>query len=56
MMMMNKWYMHKQEPFEENETDKILSNFELQADHQIPARSPDLVIIKKRKKEKRLDV
>ena len=40
--------MHKPESVVENKTHKILWNFEIQTDHQIPARRPDLVINKKR--------
>ena len=52
----NKWYMHNTESIQENETHKLLWDFEIQTDHQIPARRPDLVIInsnKKKKKKKR---
>ena len=40
-----KWYMHKPESVLENETHKILWDFEIQTDHLIPARRPDLVLI-----------
>ena len=43
--------MHKPESILENEMDKILGNFEIQKDQQIPARTPDLVIINKKKRE-----
>ena len=33
--------MHKSEPVQENDTEKIFWNFEMQIDHQIPARKPD---------------
>ena len=50
-----KWYMHKLESILENETHKIRWDFEIQTDHLISARWPDLVIIRKRiKKEKRI--
>ena len=39
--------MHKPESIPENETHKILWDFELQSDHQIPARRKDLGIINK---------
>ena len=46
--------MHKPESVLENETHKILWDFEIKTDHLIPARRPDLVFInKKKKKEKR---
>ncbi len=40
--------MHKPEFVLESETDKILWDFEIQTDHLIPTKRPDLVIIKKR--------
>ena len=52
----NKWYMHNQESFFENETHKLILDFEIQTHHLISARRPDFVIVtkkKKRKKEKR---
>ena len=39
--------MHNPESVLENEMHKILWNFGIQTDHQIPARKPDLVIINK---------
>ena len=51
---MNKWYMHNPESVQENETHKLLWDFEIQTDHQIWARLPNLIISKKKKrKEKR---
>ena len=46
--------MHKPESVLENETHKIIWDFEIKTDHPILARRPDLVLIntKKRKKEK----
>ena len=51
----NKWYMHNLESILENETHKILWDFEIQTDHLISAIQQDLVIVnkKKRKKKKR---
>ena len=46
----NKWYLHNPEFVQENETHKLLWDFEIQTDHQISARRPDLVIINKKKK------
>ena len=46
----NKWYMHNLESVLENETNKLLWDFEIQTDHQISARRPDLEIISKRKR------
>ena len=47
----NKWYMHNPESVLENEMHKLLWDFDLQTDHLISARWPDLVIINKKKKE-----
>ena len=46
----NKWYMHNPEPVLENDTHKILWDFDMQTDHLITARRPDLKITKKKKK------
>ena len=40
--------MHKPESVQENQTYKILWNFEIQTDHLIPARRQNLVIIYKK--------
>ena len=45
-----KWYTHKPESVLENKTHKILWDFEIQTDHQIPARRPDLVVINKKER------
>ena len=42
--------MHKPESVIENETHKILWDFEIKTDHLIPARRPDLVLINKKRK------
>ena len=42
--------MHKPERVQENEKYKILWNFEIQAEHLITARRPELVIINKKRK------
>ena len=34
-----------------NETHKLFWDFEIQTDHLVSARQPDLVIVKKKKKE-----
>ena len=48
----NKWYMHNPAPVLENDTHKLLWDFDIHIDHLISARRPDLMIInKKRKKE-----
>ena len=41
----NKWYRHNLESIPENETHKVLWNFEIQTDHLILTRQTDLVII-----------
>ena len=40
--------MHNPESVLENETHKLLWDFEIQTNHQIFARRPDLIIIKKK--------
>ena len=47
---MNKWYMHNAESVRENETNQILCDFEIQTDHLISARRPDIVMVKKKEK------
>ena len=43
--------MHNPDFVLENETQKFHWDFEIQTDHQILLRGPDLVIINKKKKE-----
>ena len=45
----NKWYMHNPVPVIENDSHKLLWDFNIQTDHLIPARRPDLILINKRK-------
>ena len=45
-----KWYMHNPASVLENDTHTHLWDFEIQTDHLIPARRPDLIIINKRKR------
>ena len=45
----NKWYMHNPAPVRENDTHKLLWNFNIQTDHLIPTTRPDLIIINKKK-------
>ena len=45
-----KWYMHKPAPVLENNSHKLLWDFNIQTDRLIPARRPDLIIINKRKR------
>ena len=47
----NKWYMYKRASIRENETHKLLRDFDIQTDHLISAKSPDQEIIKKKKRE-----
>ena len=46
----NKWYMHNQAPVLENDTHKLLRDFDIQTNHLISARRPDHIIINKKKK------
>ena len=39
----NKLYIQKPESVQKNETEKILSDFEIRTGHQIPARRKELV-------------
>ena len=41
--------MHNPAPVLENDSHKLLWDFNIQTDHLIPARRPDLIIINKRK-------
>ena len=51
----NQWYMHNPAFFPENDTHKLLWDVEIQTDHLILARRPDLKIIKKKKTCKFMD-
>ena len=46
----NKWYMHNPASVLENDTHKLLWDFDIQTDHLISARRPDLIIITKKKR------
>ena len=48
-----KWYMYNTKSVLENETHKNLWDFEIQMDHLISARRPDLMISYKKKKKKK---
>ena len=50
----NKWYMHNPEAVLENDTHKLLWDFNIQTNHQISARRPDLIIINNKKKKKKI--
>ena len=45
----NKWYMHHPAHVLENNTHKLLWDFDMHADHKISARRADLKIINKKK-------
>ena len=45
----DKWYMHKPESVLENETHKVLWDFEIQMDHPVTTRRQDIVLINKKK-------
>ena len=45
----NKWYMHNPEPVLENNTHKLLRDFDIHTDHLISVRRPDLIIINKKR-------
>ena len=45
----NKWYMHNPALVLENDTRKLLWDFDIHTDHQISARRPDLIITNKKK-------
>ncbi len=42
--------MYNRAPVLENDTHKLLSDFDIQTDHLILARRPDLIIINKKKR------
>ena len=46
----NKWYMHNPAPVLENDTHKPLWDFNIQTDHLMSARIPDLIIINKKQR------
>ena len=46
----NNWFMHNPAPVLENNTHKLLWDFDILTDHQISARRPDLIIINKKKR------
>ena len=47
---MNKWYMHNPAGVWENETHKLLWDFDIHTDHLISARRPDVIIINKKRR------
>ena len=46
----NKWYRHNPAPVLEDDSHKLLWDFNIQTDHLISARRSDLIIINKKKK------
>ena len=47
----NKWYMHNLESLLENDSHKLLWDFDIQMDLRISARRPSLIIINNNKRE-----
>ena len=50
----NKWYVHNPESVLENEMHKLLWDFDIQMNHRISSRRPDLVIINKKQRTYRI--
>ena len=50
----NKWYMHSPESVRENKTHKLLWDFDIQTDHLISTRRPDLIIINNKERTCRI--
>ena len=50
----NQWYMHNPAPALENDTHKLLLDFNIQTDHLTPSRKPDLIIINKKRESAKL--
>ena len=46
----NKWYLQNPAHFLENDTHKLLWDFDIHTDHLITSRRPDLIIINKKKR------
>ena len=49
----NKWHMHNPASVLENDIHKLVWHFDIQTDHLISIRRPDLIIIIKKKKKKK---
>ena len=45
----NRWYVHNRAPVLENDSHKLLWDFNIQTDHLILSRRPDLIIINNKK-------
>ena len=52
----NKWYMHNPAHVLENDMHKLLLDFNIQMDHLISARKPDLIIFKKKEKRRKVNL
>ena len=50
------FYLHNPAPALENDTHKFLLDFDIQTDHLISARRPDLIIINNKKKKENLKI
>ena len=50
----NKWYMHDPISVLENDKQKLLWDFDIQTDHLISARRPDLIIINEKRERAKL--
>ena len=50
-----KWYIHNPESVLGNKTYKVLCDFEIQTNHLMLTREPDLVIVNKKKKTCRIE-
>ena len=50
----NKWYIHNPAPVLENDTHKLLWDFDIHTDHRISARRPNLIIINNNNKKEKL--
>ena len=50
----NKWHMHNPAPVLENDAHKLLWDFNIQTNHLISARRPNLIIINKKRKSTKL--
>ena len=46
--------MHNTSPVLKNDTRKLLWDFDLQTDHLISARRPDIIIMNKKKKKREI--
>ena len=49
----NKWYTHNPAAAVENDTHKLLWDFDIHSDHLISASRPDFIVINDKKKEKK---